>query len=166
MVVQNSDYRMTRSDEMKVTALEVPYKGLNTSLVILLPEEVDGIEFLAKNVTADNLVTLIHSFRIRRDVELRLPKLRLEQFITLNDTLKRIGVKDLFSTDCDLSGICENGKLLVTEVIHKAYIEINEKGTEVAAVTAEVVEECSLISHKKRFLVDHPFMFLIMCNDP
>ncbi|KAH7941951.1 hypothetical protein HPB49_018816 [Dermacentor silvarum] len=127
MMVQNNDYRMARSDELKLTALEVPYKCLNTSLVILLPQDVDGIDFLSNNC---------------------------------------IGVKDLFSTDCDLSGICENSKVSVTKVIHKAYMEINEEGTEAAAATAEIVLECLLISRKIRFVVDHPFLFLIMCNDP
>uniref|UniRef100_A0A131Z4E2 Serpin B n=1 Tax=Rhipicephalus appendiculatus TaxID=34631 RepID=A0A131Z4E2_RHIAP len=166
MMVQDNDYRMTKSAELKVTVLEVPYKGLKTSMLILLPEDVDGLEFLTKHVTSDNLNALVRNLRIQRDVELFLPKFTLEQSVTLNDVLLSLGVKDLFSQRCDLSGICETGGLMVTEVIHRAYVEVNEEGTEAAAATAVIVEECCLVSRKTRFVVNHPFMFLIMCNDP
>lgn len=166
MMLQDNDYRMARSDELKVTALEVPYKGLKTSMIILLPEDVDGLEFLTKHVTAYNLNALVRNLSVRRGVELCLPKFTLEQSITMNDVLRSLGVKDLFSEHCDLSGICENGGLSVTEVIHKAYFEVNEEGTEAAAATADILEECCLVSRKTRFVVDRPFMFLIMCNNP
>ncbi|KAH7965182.1 hypothetical protein HPB49_004587 [Dermacentor silvarum] len=87
---------------------------------------------------------------------------------TVLETLKDLGVKDLFTPGkADLSGIFESGRPAVSEVIHKAAVEVYEEGTEPAASTTVVIESTGTIAAQAvRFVVDHPFMFLIKSNEP
>ncbi|KAK8762423.1 hypothetical protein V5799_026314 [Amblyomma americanum] len=167
MMFQENDYCLAKSEKLKATVLEIPYKGLKTSMVVLLPDDIDGLSFLEENLTADSLSAVIRDLVHPINVKLYLPKFKLEQSITLNDTLQCLGISDMFSANSDLSGVCETGKLTVTAVLHKAFVEVNEEGTEAAAATAIITTECCimpLVTHE--FVVDHPFMFLIRCHDP
>ncbi|KAL1435256.1 hypothetical protein MTO96_011177 [Rhipicephalus appendiculatus] len=74
-----------------------------------------------------------------------------------------MGIKDLFTRDADLGGISDAGNLTVSNVFHKAFVEVNEQGTEAAAATAlKAIPYCS----SPQFNVNRPFMFLIRCTDP
>ncbi|KAH9374891.1 hypothetical protein HPB48_000754 [Haemaphysalis longicornis] len=98
---------------------------------------------------------------------LYLPKFKLEQTINLKKILQSLGIKDIFGPEADLSGMSEVGGLVVSEVYHKAFVEVNEEGTEAAAATAMVVmKKCAVRTVPCEFIVDHPFMFLIRSHDP
>ncbi|KAG0428436.1 hypothetical protein HPB47_024568 [Ixodes persulcatus] len=100
------------------------------------------------------------------DIELTLPKFKLEQAVGLKKVLATMGVEDLFDpSKCDLSGISADKDLVVSDVIHKAFVEVNEEGTEAAAATAVMMVKYCL-SFPTRFIVDHPFLFLIRSHDP
>uniref|UniRef100_A0A224YER2 Serine protease inhibitor n=1 Tax=Rhipicephalus zambeziensis TaxID=60191 RepID=A0A224YER2_9ACAR len=80
-----------------------------------------------------------------------------------------MGIKDFFSSDADLSAISEKKKLAASEVVHKAFVEVNEEGTEAAAATAVMMLTCCMSSLPPRtykFIVDRPFMFVIRSRDP
>ena len=81
----------------------------------------------------------------------------------LSEELKAMGMKEAFSPKADFSGISET-QLAISEVLHKTFIDVNEKGTEAAAVTAlEMILGCALIEEKQKpvFRADHPFLFVI-----
>ncbi|KAK8762406.1 hypothetical protein V5799_026311 [Amblyomma americanum] len=165
MMYQQSDYKMSRSDDLEVTALEIPYQGGKTSMVVLLPDSVEGLSKLEDSLTTSNLSDLLKNFRNGSDVELYLPKFKLEQAIDLKETMKAMGIKDFFTAAADLRGISDKRNLVASEVIHKAFVEVNEEGTEAAAATA-VVMMCYSLPMTTRFVVDRPFMFLIRSLDP
>nr|ABS87359.1 lospin 7 [Amblyomma americanum] len=166
MMYQKNDYKMSRSEELAVTALEIPYRGGKTSMVILLPDNVEGLSKLEDSLTASNVSELLKSLWNSSDVKLYLPKFKLEQAINLKETLKAMGIKDFFAPAADLTGISDKGKLLASEVIHKAFVEVNEEGTEAAAATGIAMMLMCARFPDTRFVVDRPFMFLIRSLDP
>uniref|UniRef100_A0A131YWV0 Serpin B n=1 Tax=Rhipicephalus appendiculatus TaxID=34631 RepID=A0A131YWV0_RHIAP len=169
MMFHKDRYCTGRSKELGVEALEIPYRGGKTSMVILLPDEIEGLSKLEKRLTTSKLGNLLENLRGFFDVELYLPKFKLEQTINLKEVLKQMGVKDFFSCDADLSAISEKDKLAASDVVHKAFVEVNEEGTEAAAATALVMVECCMSSLPPRtykFIVDRPFMFVIRSRDP
>ncbi|KHJ81787.1 hypothetical protein OESDEN_18525 [Oesophagostomum dentatum] len=85
----------------------------------------------------------------------------------MKDMLQQLGIKQLFGGNCDLRGISEKEELCVDDVIHKAIIEVNEEGTEAAAVTAVRMKTTSISARMEpiRFRADHPFVYGIYCGD-
>lgn len=165
MMYHEGDYRMSRSDELKVQALEIPYQGGKTSMVVLLPDDVEGLSYLGEHLSADALAELLRNLSVSPEIQLSLPKFKVEQSIDLEDSLKALGVKDLFTSAADLSGISPKTELRVSKFIHKAFIEVDERGTEAAAAT-EASICCDFAYEEAEFVVDRPFMFLIRCHDP
>lgn len=168
MMFQEDDFKMARSDDLGVTALEIPYRGAKTSMVVLLPDEIEGLAELEKRLTASKLAHIFKELRNRSDVRLYLPKFKLEQTINLKRTLEAMGIKDFFIPEADLSGISEAENLAASEVFHKAFVEVSEEGTEAAAATAVVmmVACCAVQSIPCTFMVNRPFMFFIRSHDP
>lgn len=165
MMYHEGDYRMSHSDKLKVQALELPYQDGRTSMVVLLPEEVEGLSCLEEHLSADALAQLLKTLSVSSDVQLFLPKFKVEQSINLEDSLKALGVKDLFTSAADLSGISPKTDLRVSRFVHKAFIEVDERGTEAAAAT-EASISCDCACEGTEFIVDRPFMFFIRCHDP
>lgn len=166
MMYQKNDYKMGRCGDLGVTALEIPYRGGKTSMVVILPDELEGLSNVERRLTPVKLGNLLKDLHMTSDVMLYLPKFKLEQTIDLNDTLKDLGIKDFFTSAADLTGISAMGKLLASKVIHKAFVEVNEEGTEAAAATGIAMMCYSALMPDTRFVVDRPFMFLIRSQDP
>lgn len=165
MMHKEARFRTCRCDELKVQALEIPYKGSKMSMVILLPDEIAGLSTLEERLTASKLSNLLSSMGKPTVVELQLPKFKIEQTVDLKKNLEAIGIHDLFSNNADLTGISDKRSLKVSDAIHKAFVEVNEEGTEAAAATALMaVNYCARFA--LAFTVDHPFLFLIRCHDP
>ncbi|XP_064481715.1 leukocyte elastase inhibitor-like [Ornithodoros turicata] len=165
---QKGNFRMGYNEELKVTTLELPYRGDMASMIILLPDEIEGLKFAQGRLTVENLASALHDMRMERDVELFLPKFKIEQTMGLKKVLMDLGVKDMFSDSADLTGITERNEVMFSDVVHKAYIDVNEKGTEAAAATAVTgLGCCSRLQDLKPkvFKVDHPFMFFILVRD-
>lgn len=169
MMYQKDHYSMASSEELGIMALEIPYRGGKTSMVVLLPNDVEGLSNLEELLTASKLAKLLKNIGGFFDVELYLPKFKLEQAIGLKGMLQQMGINDFFSSEADLSAISEKENLSASDVVHKAFVEVNEEGTEAAAATAVTMMRCSLSlmpPKTYKFVVDRPFMFFIRSCDP
>ena len=162
MMYQESDFNYMENDILQ--AIEMPYNGEKLSMIVLLPKDKYGINEVEKTLNSSNLEKWISEMKNQK-VKVYFPKFELKTNYELEDTLSSMGMKDAFS-DADFSGMDGRKDLAISQVIHKAYIEVNEKGTEAAAVTAVVVTlTCSPYSKPEVppvFRADHPFIFLII----
>lgn len=160
-------YRVcTKCEGLKAGAIELPYKGGKASMLILLPDDVEGLADLEASLTATNLAGIMAALQgPAKSVNLSLPRFKVEQATDLKMTLRCMGIKDLFSDGADLSGINGKKELAVSAAIHKAFVEVSEEGTEAAAATVMAASN-SCARFATNFTVDHPFMFLIRWHDP
>jgi len=148
--------------------LQIPYKNDGFSMLILLPKTADGLPKLEKLLTANS----IHNWRSRlqtNDVNVFLPKFKLTSTFSLPAALKSLGMIDAFGSSADFSGMTGGRILFISEVIHKAFVDVSEAGTEAAAATAVEMNAMAIRpDHSKppvvQFRADHPFLFLICEN--
>lgn len=100
---------------------------------------------------------------VQSEVLVHLPKFKLEDDYELNEPLAKLGMTDVFcGAKANLSGMNGEGGLFLSTVAHKAFVEVNEEGTEAAAATAGMVALCML--REEHFTADHPFLFFIRHN--
>ncbi|XP_063747453.1 leukocyte elastase inhibitor [Eleginops maclovinus] len=156
-------------DEHALQILELPYVDEELSMFILLPEEsTDGSDPLLKlenELTQEKLAdwTNKDNMDVHSEVLVHLPKFKLEEEYELNEPLAKLGMTDVFcSAKADLSGMNGEGGLFLSTVAHKAFVEVNEEGTEAAAATAGMISFCML--REEHFTADHPFLFFIRHN--
>src|SRR5215831_8232993 len=147
-------------EDADLQALEVRYLG-DLSMLILLPRQTDGLPLLEKSLT-DTRLSDIQSKIYPTRVHVVLPKFKITTSFTLNETLRTLGMELPFTDRADFSGMDGKRDLLISLVAHKAYVDVNEKGTEAAAATAVVGALMSRVSlPPKEFRADHPFLFVI-----
>jgi serpin B len=159
------------SDLGGVKAVELPYKGEQTSMLVLLPAEVDGLEALEKSLEGKKLDAIVESLKPQR-VLVSLPKFELSpsEPLSLGAELQELGMKDAFDRrSADFTGIANPPspaeRLFIAKVFHKAFVRVDEKGTEAAAATAVVMARAGAALQKLvEFKADHPFLFLIRDN--
>lgn len=160
MMHQDGNFKVIESSELACQILEMPYIGGQLSMVIFLPLEIDGLASLEEKFNVDNLKKSLADLDASRleEIEVYLPKFKLEQRFDLNDLLTRMGAGDMFvPSKADFSGIAQE-PLYVSKVVHKAFVEVNEEGTEAAAATGIGM---MLMSLKPMFSANHPFLFFI-----
>lgn len=97
------------------------------------------------------------------EVNVYLPRFKLEESYDLNTPLARLGVEELFTGRADLSGMSGARNLFISKVVHKTFVEVNEEGTEAAGATAGIATFCMLVPEED-FVADHPFIFFIRHN--
>jgi serpin B len=144
--------------------LELPYEGDDLSLVVLLPRAADGLAALEDSLSAARLSGWLSAAgRARQAVEVILPRFRLESGFTLKGALVSLGMTDAFDPSrADFSGMSSGRPgLFIGEGFHKAFVEVNEEGTEAAAATGVVMVPASVPPPRPVFRADHPFLFLI-----
>nr|QNV48484.1 serpin 10 [Rhipicephalus haemaphysaloides] len=166
MMYKQSHFKInTECSDLNANVIEIPYKGGKTSMVILLPHEIDGLSKLEAALTPSKLSDVLKGLDATI-VDLSLPRFRIEYSMDLKKTLRTMGVKDLFADNAaDLSGIDGKRDLVISAAVHKAFVEVNEEGTEAAAATGMVaMARCAIIGIP--FMVDHPFMYFIRSHDP
>ncbi len=171
MMYQHAHFKTARSDDDSVELLELPYSGTDLSMIILLPQieyplpdvEQPGLPDLEQKLTADNLHAWLAKLdQANRDkTSVRLPRFTTTQSFDLVKELKSLGMPSAFDDSADFSGMDGTTNLFVSDVMHKAFVEVNESGTEAAATTLALVKTKSQAG---RFIVDHPFLFLIREN--
>jgi serpin B len=144
-------------------ALDLPYKGGALSMVIFLPKRADGLKDFQRELTPEKLGGWLGKLA-GSQVVITLPKFKVTSTFSLAETLKALGMADAFDMEkADLSGMNGKKDLYIQAVIHKAFVDVNEKGTEAAAATAVVIGLRSAPMPQKKviFCADHPFLFLI-----
>lgn len=146
-------------------ALELPYVDKELSMIILLPRQVDGLADLEERLTVKNLMDWLEQIR-QRKVAVFIPKFKLTCRFELAEVLKSMGMTDAFEPGiADFSAMTGKKDLFISAVIHKAYVDVNEEGTEAAAATAVVMKTTAVAPEKiPVFRADHPFLFLIRDN--
>jgi serpin B len=160
---------MHRTDEVKYLAnhdfqaVELPYKGGELAMVVLLPREKGDCGDLEERLSAALLARTLTQMK-QQNVEIFLPRFKLESAFDLNATLGKMGMRDAFGSEADFSGMDGKRFLFISGVFHKAWGEVNEEGTEAAAATA-IVATLGMASEPPPpppvFRADHPFVFLI-----
>ena len=166
MMHQTSEFKYFESQELACQVLEMPYIGRKMCMVIYLPKEINGLAKLEEKMTYDNLQKSLSLLDASMDeVEVFLPKFKLTQQFDLNDILSKMGAEEMFTPGlADLTGITAE-PLFVSKVVHKAFVEVNEEGTEAAAATGIGMNTFSMPLPKPIFKADHPFLFLIRHNN-
>jgi serpin B len=143
--------------------LDLPYAGKRISMTVILPRKPDGLPAVEKELTAAKLAETIKGLHPEQEVHVHLPRFKVEKDFLLNKPLKALGMKAAFD-GADFSGMHTGGEQLdISAVLHKAFVDVNEEGTEAAAATGVVVKTLSLPAPPKPvyFKADHPFLFLI-----
>lgn len=154
-------------DNSDLQMIELPYTWNDLSMLVLLPRKADGLTALETKLSAENLASW-QTLLTTRLVDLSLPKFTFTSEFQLSNPLKEMGMADAFNPEkADFSGIASAGeRLFISEVLHKAFVAVDEKGTEAAAATAVVMVGTSLPAPEEpvTFRADHPFLFLIRHN--
>jgi len=160
---QNHVFRYALRDGVQV--LELPYVGLDLSMLILLPKERDGLSDMEGRLTYANLAKWTKGLGVWT-VDVRFPKFKTESRFSLNEPLSAMGMSDAFRADrADFSGITSNRELFISAVEHAACVEVDEQGT-VAAAATSLSFGCAASPQPPpvAFHADHPFLFLIRDN--
>jgi serpin B len=158
MMRRTGDFKYTENNQAQI--VELPYTGGNLSMVILLPKPNSG---MAKLEGALGNIPAWISQLSKQKIKVILPRFKLEKDFLLNGKLQELGMKDAFNeSTADFSGMTPGRKLYITKVIHKAYVEVNEEGTEAAAATAVVMgTKSAQVDKPVVFRANRPFLFLI-----
>jgi serpin B len=152
------------AEETDLQVLEMPYRGGELSMVVLLPPKQRRLEDFEQSLTQDKVDHWLKGLETRK-VEVYVPKFKMTTEFQLKKNLTRLGMIDAFSlASADFSGMTGNKDLFIGEAVHKAFVDTNEEGTEAAAATA-VTMRTGMASTKPNpipvFRADHPFLFLI-----
>jgi len=160
-MTQKQKFRYMENDSLQM--LELPYAGNELSMIVLLPKKVDGLLHLEAALTVKNLTTWMDLLR-EREIMVFLPKFKMASQFNLGHTLASMGMPDAFDPSADFSGMDGTKMLYISAVIHKAFVDVNEEGTEAAAATAVAMKLLSMPAPPPVFRADHPFVFLIRHN--
>lgn len=158
MMKQTGSFGYTAEEGYK--AIELPYDGGEISMVILLPDE-GNFETVEYSLDARRIQAVIDDLAYGR-VNLTMPKFEFESDFSLKKVLSEMGMPVAFSDSADFTGISTEEQLFITDVLHKAFVAVDENGTEAAAATAVVVGTTSApVDEPVDFTIDRPFIFLI-----
>ncbi|XP_074998660.1 ovalbumin-related protein X-like [Calonectris borealis] len=164
MMYQNSTFKVAVVAAEKMKILELPYASGELSMLVLLPDDVSGLEQLENKISFEKLTEWTSpNVMEKKRVKVYLPRMKIEEKYNLTSVLMALGMTDLFSPSANLSGISSAKSLKISEAIHEAYMEVNEEGTEMAA-SAVVMGGIKHSSDFEEFRADHPFLFLIKHN--
>jgi serpin B len=140
-------------------AVDLLYDGGELSMVILLPAEGAFEQFQA-GLDAAQVDGILRQLS-RQEVLLTMPRFEFESQFNLSAALKSLGMPEAFSTAADFSGMTGKRDLFISDVIHKAFVSVDESGTEAAAATAVIMKLTAMPAEPVRVAVDRPFVFLI-----
>jgi len=158
MHMNPEDAKFNYAETEKLQILELPYKGEKISMLILLPiEDLNTIESV---LTTEKLNEYKSQMKETKLDSISLPKFEFDTKYFMKDTLISLGMPTAFSDDADFSGMTGKKDLYISNVIHQAYVAVDEKGTEAAAATAVIMRELSAMPTNV-FRADHPFIFII-----
>ncbi|MBU1200928.1 MAG: serpin family protein [Nanoarchaeota archaeon] len=156
---KEAKFNYTETDDVQV--LEMAYKGGDLSMIVILPK-TDDLEIIEESIDATKVVEWKGLLREQR-VDVYFPKFKFETTYSMAETLANMGMPTAFTDSADFSGMTGKKDLMISKVIHKAFVEVDEKGTEAAAATAIIMQVTSIQNPTPIpiFRADHPFIFLI-----
>ncbi|XP_017050323.1 serine protease inhibitor 42Dd isoform X3 [Drosophila ficusphila] len=161
-------FRYADLPALDATALELPYKDSDLSMLIVLPNSKTGLSVLEEKLRVTPLSSITQALH-RTQVVVKLPKFKAEFEVELTEVFQKLGMSKMFTDQAEFGNMLQSPEpLKVSAIIHKAFIDVNEEGTEAAAATAMVMIRCSMPMPEpdpKRFFVDHPFNFYILNKD-
>ena len=160
MMTVSADFKYAEVDGMQL--LELPYAGDELAMAIFLPRETNGLKGVEDLLEAHSLDRWLAQARSQK-VEVFLPKFKLASAFSLATPLAEMGMTDAFSPRADFSGMDGERDLFLSAVIHKAFVEVDEEGTEAAAATGVRMKKLAVMKSPSVpiFRADHPFIFLI-----
>ena len=171
MMWQSEPCKHAMTEDYSVEMLELPYSGQDLSMVILLPGRVEyvpdaehnDVHDLEQKLTAENLRAWLEKLDAKNPhkTSVGLPRFTTTSSFNLVNELKALGMTSAFDGTADFSGMDGTTNLFLSDVFHKTFVEVNEAGTEAAAVSIVLAKTKGMNDH---FVVDHPFVFLIREN--
>ncbi|WP_448516671.1 serpin family protein [Pseudothermotoga sp.] len=148
-------------EDDQVQVLKLPYAGSSLSMLIVLPKVSVKLMELEKDLTKEKIEQWLKNLSETR-VQLFLPRFKIQQRLSMKETLMKMGMIDPFTDRADFSKIDGTRKLKIQNVIHQAFVEVNEEGTEAAAATAVTMGiKMAMPVMPVIFRADRPFMFFI-----
>ncbi|XP_013109616.2 antichymotrypsin-2 [Stomoxys calcitrans] len=158
---KRSEY--ARYKDLEASALRLPYKDSDISMMIILPNSRNGLSALMEKLKNTQLKTLTQSLRFHgASIDVSLPKFKAELKLDLKEVLQKMNLNSIFSHPNFSKMFSNPGDLKVEKVIHQAVIEVDEVGTKAAAVT---LLEAVTLSMPIEFKANHPFYYVIMNSD-
>lgn len=159
MMNLTASFKYAEADALQI--LELSYQGNDLSMIVLLPKDAEALKTLEGALTAARLDYWLGLLRAGK-VNVFLPKFKLAGEFSLGPTLADLGMADAFSSRADFSAMDGARDLYLSAVVHKAFVDVNEEGTEAAAATGGVMSLTSVrVKPIPVFRADHPFIFLI-----
>lgn len=156
MMHQEVDINIFRNGTF--AAIELPYGKGNWTMFVMVPTYDSQLQDILDELNNENWNSWMNSLIPSKGVNISMPKFSFEFESSLKEALQAMGMEAAFTTAADFSGILEGGGLMISDVKHKTFVEVNEEGTEAAAVTSVEIE---LTSAGNYFNVDRPFLFVI-----
>jgi len=158
MYMKNDKTKFNYADAGDLQILELPYKGEDISMLILLPSE--NLESIEPFLNSEKLKEYKNQMQDTKLDAIYLPKFEFDSKYFMKETLSAMGMPLAFSSSADFSGMDGTRSLFIDKVIHQAYVKVDEEGTEAAAATAVIMTESAAIP-RNVFRADHPFIFII-----
>ncbi|XP_045697673.1 serpin B9 isoform X3 [Phyllostomus hastatus] len=165
MMFQEAMFNLAYIEEVKAQVLELPYEGEELSMLILLPDHNVDLSLVEKELTFEKFIawTKPHCMMCT-EVEVFLPRFKLEEHYNMESVLQRLGIVDAFQVGkANFSAMSAEEDLCLSKFVHKAFVEVNEEGTETAAASYTEFFDCCL-ENVPKFCADHPFLFFIRHN--
>ncbi|XP_071328938.1 antithrombin-III [Trachinotus anak] len=163
MMYQETRFRYRYFPEDQVQMLEMPYRGDDITMVLILPSKGTTLSQVEESLDLTKLNDWLSKMK-ETTVSVQIPRFKVEDSFSLKEKLQAMGLTDLFSPEkASLPGMLEDGSdgLFISDAYHKAFLEVNEEGSEAAAATAVLVIGRSINLNREVFLVDRPFLLLI-----
>jgi len=155
MSLSDCVFNYTETDDLQI--LKMPYEGDDLSMLVILPKEnnISIVDSSLNTLNIEDWNSNLNEIKINIDI----PKFKFKTEYNLNNVLTKMGMVDAFSEiDADFSGMDGTKSLFISDILHKAFVEVNEEGTEAAAATSVIVTTSAITN---TFNADHPFVFLI-----
>jgi len=161
--LMHSEEKLLYTADSSCQVVAIPYKSRELSMIIFLPKDVAGLPALEQSFTAASVEKWLNELRGSPKIILTLPKFKMTSQFELGSALGELGMKQAFGKSADFSGMTGKRDLWISAAIHKAYIDVNEEGTEAAAATGTVMRSMAMSYEQQPivFRADHPFVFLI-----
>jgi serpin B len=159
----NASYSMDYASAEMFKVVSIPYKNNEVSLLVFLPNMPDSFDIALKSLDIRKFTSLKNALKPEK-VNLSLPKFKVETEYQLHENLPSMGMSDAFTGKADFSGMTGDKSLFISKVIHKAFVDVSEKGTEAAAATVVIISRNGGSHIPVDFKADHPFIFMIKDN--